>query len=56
MTAATPFDGGPRALACLEHPRCASGRRVMLCHFDGEHGNWMEGDVIEGAPRLCAHQ
>eukprot|EP01013_Petalomonas_cantuscygni_P024302 TRINITY_DN45905_c0_g1_i1.p1 TRINITY_DN45905_c0_g1~~TRINITY_DN45905_c0_g1_i1.p1 ORF type:complete len:421 (-),score=21.92 TRINITY_DN45905_c0_g1_i1:24-1286(-) len=42
----TPHDGGPENLTCVEWPGCAVGEppgpshRVVLCLFDGHHGDW----------------
>jgi len=38
----TPYDGGSKNVACLQHSSCA-GRpngQVVQCLFDGEHGSW----------------
>ena len=43
----TPFDGGARNIGCVAYPDCKNGARVMVCVFDGEHGNWMEGGLTE---------
>merc|ERR1712187_530775 len=35
---ATEFDGGLTQNACLEYKSCTTGRRVMRCLYNGEHG------------------
>lgn len=36
----TPEDDGEFNLECEEYMFCTSGRRVVKCMYDGEHGNW----------------
>eukprot|EP00929_Paragymnodinium_shiwhaense_P047643 TRINITY_DN24158_c0_g2_i2.p2 TRINITY_DN24158_c0_g2~~TRINITY_DN24158_c0_g2_i2.p2 ORF type:complete len:131 (-),score=30.02 TRINITY_DN24158_c0_g2_i2:195-587(-) len=36
----TKWDGGNLTFECFEHPRCSSGRRIIDCHYDGQHGDW----------------
>jgi poly(3-hydroxybutyrate) depolymerase len=44
MPVATRWDGGPSNLSCREFPGCASGRRIMRCMYNGEHGDYPSPD------------
>lgn len=52
---ATPAAGGAdstavrRRVACVEWPECRTGKTVMACEFDGQHGNWMADNLLEDA-------
>eukprot|EP00413_Alexandrium_margalefii_P011630 CAMPEP_0204524900 /NCGR_PEP_ID=MMETSP0661-20131031/7621_1 /ASSEMBLY_ACC=CAM_ASM_000606 /TAXON_ID=109239 /ORGANISM="Alexandrium margalefi, Strain AMGDE01CS-322" /LENGTH=375 /DNA_ID=CAMNT_0051530675 /DNA_START=56 /DNA_END=1183 /DNA_ORIENTATION=+ len=36
----TKWDGGDLAFRCHEHTACRTGRRVIGCRYNGEHGDW----------------
>jgi poly(3-hydroxybutyrate) depolymerase len=38
----TRWDGTSLNFRCEEYTSCASGRRVIKCLYDGEHGTWPE--------------
>lgn len=45
----TQWDGGRLSFQCHEYHGCSSGRRIMRCFYDGEHGDYPEdnsGDAI----------
>lgn len=39
----TKWDGGPLNFECAEYRRCSTGRRIMQCIYDGDHGAWPSG-------------
>lgn len=41
----TRWDGGPLNFRCMEHQSCSSGRQVVECMYDGQHGDWPVGDA-----------
>jgi poly(3-hydroxybutyrate) depolymerase len=41
---ATRWDGGPLNFRCHEYNRCATGRKIMQCMYDGQHGDWPSGN------------
>lgn len=45
----TMWDGGKDNFACEEHLHCFSGKRVMRCLYDGDHGQWPAGNVSDDA-------
>lgn len=40
---ATRWQGGPLNFQCSEHQKCATGRRIVQCMYDGVHGDWPTG-------------
>ena len=55
QAASSPAAGGAdstavrRRVACVEWPECRTGKTVMACEFDGQHGNWMADNLLEDA-------
>jgi poly(3-hydroxybutyrate) depolymerase len=52
---ATPGAGGTdgtalrRRVECVEWAGCSTGKTVISCEFDGQHGNWMQDNLLEDA-------
>jgi poly(3-hydroxybutyrate) depolymerase len=39
----TSWDGGPKDFRCAEYRKCATGRRIVRCFYNGVHGDWPTG-------------
>jgi len=39
----TYFDGGNTSVSCVHYVGCGSGKKVMRCLYDGQHGDWPGG-------------
>mmetsp|Transcript_118015 Transcript_118015/g.338524 ORF Transcript_118015/g.338524 Transcript_118015/m.338524 type:complete len:462 (+) Transcript_118015:74-1459(+) len=38
------WSAGPSSIVCDEYPRCETGRRIMSCTYEGNHGDRPSGD------------